>query len=92
MWDFPDDPDVQDKAATIYEQGGIVAAICHGPAALLNLKLSDDSLLISDKRVAAFSNAEEDAVQLTDIVPFSLQDELIINGAHYIEQPAWTAT
>lgn len=91
MWDFPDDPDVQDKAATIYEQGGIVAAICHGPAALLNLKLSDDSLLISDKRVAAFSNAEEDAVQLTDIVPFLLQDELIINGAHYIEQPAWTA-
>lgn len=91
MWDFPDDPDVQDKAVTIYEQGGIVAAICHGPAALLNIKLSDDTLLIDGKQVAAFSNAEEEALQLNKVVPFSLQDELIINGAKYIEQPAWSA-
>ncbi|MCW8327725.1 type 1 glutamine amidotransferase domain-containing protein [Photobacterium sp. SDRW27] len=91
MWDFPNDPDVQDAAAAIYEQGGIVAAICHGPAALINIKLSDGRLLIDDKRVTAFSNAEESAVQLTDIVPFSLQDELMIAGAHYVELPAWSA-
>ncbi|WP_299015471.1 type 1 glutamine amidotransferase domain-containing protein [uncultured Photobacterium sp.] len=91
MWDFPDDPDVQDKAAEIYEEGGIVAAICHGPAALINIQLSDESFLIDGKRVTGFSNAEEEAVQLSNVVPFSLQDELMIRGAHYVEKPVWTA-
>ncbi|WP_157097523.1 type 1 glutamine amidotransferase domain-containing protein [Photobacterium sp. J15] len=91
MWDFPDDPDVQDKANEIYEEGGIVAAICHGPAALINIQLSDDSYLIDDKRVTGFSNTEEKAVELDNVVPFSLQDELMIRGAHFVEKPAWTA-
>lgn len=91
MWDFPNDPDVQDKAAAIYEQEGIVAAICHGSAALLNIRLSDGRRLIDDMRVTGFSNAEENAVELTDIVPFSLQDELMIAGAHFVELPAWSA-
>lgn len=91
MWDFPNDPDVQDKAAAIYEQEGIVAAICHGSAALLNIRLSDGRRLIDDMRVTGFSNAEENAVELTDIVPFSLQDKLMIAGAHFVELPAWSA-
>lgn len=91
MWDFPNDPDVQEKAAAIFEQQGIVAAICHGSAALLNIRLSDGSLLIDDKRLTGFSNAEESAIELTDVVPFSLQDELMIAGAHFVELPAWSA-
>lgn len=90
MWDFPDSPDVQSKAVAIYEQGGVVAAICHGPAALVNMKLRDGSYLVAGKQVAGFSNEEEAGVGLTEAVPFLLQDKLIEAGADYVEQPAWS--
>lgn len=90
MWDFPDGRGVKEKSLEIYEDGGIVAAICHGPAALLNIILKDGSYLIAGKKVAAFTNREEDAVELSDVVPFSLQDELCERGCSYIEAEPWT--
>jgi putative intracellular protease/amidase len=63
MWDFPDDSDVQRVAKEMFEAGKVVSAVCHGPCALVNVKLSDGSYLVAGKSVAAFSNAEEDAVQ-----------------------------
>jgi putative intracellular protease/amidase len=68
MWDFPDDPDVQRVAKALFEAGKVVSAVCHGPCALVNVKLSDGSYLVAGKSVAAFSNAEEDAVQRRDKV------------------------
>jgi putative intracellular protease/amidase len=62
MWDFPDDARLQRLAAAIYEQGGLVSAVCHGPAALVNLKLSNGKYLVDGKDVAAFTNDEERAV------------------------------
>jgi len=90
MWDFPEGRGVQNKAAEIYEGGGVVAAICHGPAALLNIILKDGTYLIAGKKVAAFTNKEEDAVGLSDLVPFSLQDSLCERGCSYIETDPWT--
>ncbi len=81
MWDFPDDPALQKVAAAIYEQGGVVGSVCHGPAALVGIKLSDGSLLVSGKKVAPFTNAEEQAVELTGVVPFLLEDRLKAAGA-----------
>jgi putative intracellular protease/amidase len=63
MWDFPDDPDVQRIVKDMYEANKVVSAVCHGPCALVNVKLSDGSYLVAGKTVAAFTNAEEDAVQ-----------------------------
>ncbi|MEI2777354.1 MAG: type 1 glutamine amidotransferase domain-containing protein [Tetrasphaera sp.] len=83
MWDFPDDADLAALAAGIYEQGGVVAAVCHGPAGLVNLTLSDGSLLIEGKRVSSFTDAEEAAVGLTDVVPFLLQSALEERGAKH---------
>lgn len=83
MWDFADNQELAAIAAAIYEAGGIVGAVCHGPAALVNLKLSDGEYLVANKTVAAFTNEEEAAVGLTDIVPFLLEAKLIERGANF---------
>ncbi|PWU46109.1 type 1 glutamine amidotransferase domain-containing protein [Micromonospora globispora] len=90
MWDFPDDPDLARLARSIYERGGVVAAVCHGPSALVNLRLSDGSHLIAGKRVAGFTNDEEAAVGLTDQVPFLLADKLTEAGAQHVPAPNFT--
>ena len=86
VWDFPNDEALASLAAGIYENGGVVAAVCHGPSALVNLTLSDGSHLVDGKNVAAFTNAEEAAVGLTEVVPFLLADALTARGA--IHHPA----
>jgi putative intracellular protease/amidase len=50
MWDFPDNKDVQRVTRLIYEQGGVVAAVCHGPAALVNVRLSDGSAIFTGQQ------------------------------------------
>lgn len=89
MWDFPSNPDVQRVAAQIYEQGGIVAAVCHGPAALVNVKLASGAFLVAGKQVAAFTNSEEQAVGLTKVVPFLLQSKLEERGARVSLAANW---
>jgi len=81
MWDFPDDAAVRKLAAAIYEQGGVVGAVCHGPAALVGIKLSGGTALVAGKKVAPFTNAEEQAVGLTSVMPFLLEDRLKAAGA-----------
>ncbi|MBC7644144.1 MAG: type 1 glutamine amidotransferase domain-containing protein, partial [Thermoleophilia bacterium] len=76
MWDFPESDELARIAASIYERGGVVGAVCHGPAGLLPVRLSDGTPLVQGKRVSAFTNAEEQAVGKTDIVPFLLADAL----------------
>ncbi len=76
MWDFPPNTVLADIARRIYEAGGVVAAVCHGPAGLLNVKLSDGKHLIEGKKVSGFTNEEEELVKRTAVVPFLLEDEL----------------
>lgn len=83
MWDFPDSVELAGLAAGIYERGGVVAAVCHGPAGLVNLKLSDGSYLVDGKQVSSFTDAEEAAVGLTGVVPFLLQSKLEERGAKF---------
>ena len=87
MWDFPDDAAVQKFAREIYEAGGPVGAVCHGPAALVNVKLSDGTYLVAGKEVSAFTNAEEEKVGLTKVVPFLLATKLEERGAKHIAAP-----
>lgn len=90
MWDFPTSPEVDRVGREVYENGGVVAAVCHGPAALLNITLSSGEPLIAGKRVAGFTNAEEAAVGLTDVVPFLLADALTAKGATHVPGPNFT--
>lgn len=87
MWDFPKNPDVGRIGRAVYEAGGVVAAVCHGPAALVDITLSDGDPLVRGKRVASFTNSEEAAVGLTDVVPFLLADALAERGATHVPGP-----
>lgn len=91
MWDFPDDQSLARLAASIYEAGGVVGAVCHGPAALVNLRLSNGDYLVSGKQVAAFTDDEERAVNLDGVVPFLLATTLRERGAIHVAAPDWQA-
>lgn len=90
MWDFPKDAAVGRAAGAIFERGGVVAAVCHGPAALLAVQ-AGGAPLVRGKKVAAFTNAEEEAVGLTKVVPFLLADALIAAGAQHEGAPNFEA-
>jgi len=83
MWDFPDDAGLQALARQIWEQGGVVSAVCHGVVGLLNIKLSDGAALIAGKRLTGFSNDEERLAKLDSHVPFMTETELVKRGARY---------
>lgn len=87
MWDFPDDGDVQRFARELYEKGSPVGAVCHGPAALVNVKLSNGSYLVEGKEVSAFTDAEEEKVGLSKVVPFLLATKLGERGAKHLAAP-----
>lgn len=89
MWDFPESRVLEGIARTIYERGGVVAAVCHGPAALVNLQLSSGDYLVAGKKVSAFTNDEERAVGLDKVVPFLLADKLVERGALHQPAPNW---
>lgn len=91
MWDFPDSEAVQTTTRAIYEAGGVVGAVCHGPAALINVKLGDGRYLIANRRISAFTDAEERAVGLEDVVPFMLASTLRERGADHQAADDWTA-
>ncbi len=91
LWDFPDNIELQEIARKIYENGGVVAAVCHGLAGLLNIKLSNGKNLIHGVKVTGFSNSEEKALQLDRLVPYLTETELVKRGADYVKGANWSA-
>ncbi len=90
MWDFRDCAPLAQLAANVYDKGGVVAAVCHGPAGLVNIKLQDGNYLIDGKQVSSFTNEEESAVGLNDTVPFLLEDALTARGAQHSKASNFT--
>ncbi|MCJ1301217.1 hypothetical protein MMC08_004016 [Hypocenomyce scalaris] len=88
MFDLATDETSHQIIREFYESGRIVSAVCHGPAALVNAKLSDGSYLIDGSAVTGFSNAEEDAVGLTSAMPFKLEDQLNKSSGGLFEKAA----
>ncbi|GEA10621.1 type 1 glutamine amidotransferase domain-containing protein [Alteromonas sp. KUL49] len=85
MFDFPDNPDIQHITKSLYQGGKVVSAVCHGPAALVNVLLDNGESLIANKQISGFTNEEElflipDAKQ---IFPFLLEDKLREQGAQF---------
>lgn len=83
VWDFPDNAELQAISRHIYEGGGVISSVCHGAVGLLNIKLSDGTLLIKGKRVTGFSNAEEKLAELDKHVPYLTETALADRGAVY---------
>lgn len=90
LWDFPNNQSIHRIAREIFERGGIVSAVCHGPCALMNVQLSNNDYLIRNKRLVSFTNKEEVEVKSTDIVPFSLETALTNCHASFLSSPNWT--
>lgn len=81
MWDYPENKTLASLIEAFDEEGKPVGAVCHGPVAFVGAKKSDGTPLVAGKRISAFTNGEEDAVELSDVVPFLLEDKLRELGA-----------
>ncbi|NOK18443.1 type 1 glutamine amidotransferase domain-containing protein [Corallococcus carmarthensis] len=89
MWDLSQHAPAHQLLSAGYARGAVVAAVCHGPAALVGVKGPDGKPLVAGKRVAAFSNAEEQAAKFDAIVPFALETRMRELGARYESGPLW---
>ncbi|MDV7103312.1 type 1 glutamine amidotransferase domain-containing protein [Vibrio sp. TH_r3] len=90
LWDLVDNSDSIGLIESFLSTQKPVAAVCHAGAVLLNIKDAQGNYVVQSKAVTGFSNSEEDAVQLTDIVPFLLEDELKNRGADYQKVSDWS--
>jgi putative intracellular protease/amidase len=87
MFDLPDAATLSAHIGAMYSQGAIVSAVCHGPAALVNVKLPSGAYLVAGKDVTGFTTEEETAVKLTDAMPFLLESKLVERGARFSKAP-----
>ncbi|WP_435625711.1 type 1 glutamine amidotransferase domain-containing protein [Flagellimonas sp.] len=87
MFDFPENMDIQNIVRELYQSDRVVGAVCHGPAALVNVTLDNGQHLLQNKNVSGFTNDEELLLipDAKDVFPFLLQDELEAQGAHFNE-------
>lgn len=83
MWDFTDNAELARIARDIYENGGVVSAVCHGVCGLLPVQLSNGRPLIEGKRLTGFANTEERLLLLRKHVPFLTEDALKAKGARF---------
>lgn len=90
MFDLPHNKDVQRLLGEMAETGKIIAAVCHGPAGLVNVRLADGMPLVADRSVTAFTNEEEAEIKLDSLMPFLLETKLREAGAHFIAAPTWS--
>ena len=89
LWDLYNDTHSIGLIEGFLAQGKPVAAVCHAPAVLLNAKSATGEPLVAGKQVTGFSNSEEDAVGLTNVVPYLLEDQLKALGGHYSQADDW---
>ncbi len=90
MWDLANNAEIAIIASTIYENNGVISAVCHGPAGLVNIKLSNGEYLVAGKKVNGFTNEEEIKVKLENVVPFMLEDKLKKRGAIFEKSKPFT--
>jgi len=91
LWDLTDNTDSIALIESFLNAGKAVATVCHASAALLNVKQASGDFAVKGKAVTGFTNSEEEAVQLTEIVPFLVEDELIKRGGEYQKAEDWHA-
>lgn len=90
MWDMPDNKASIALIEAFVKAGKPVGAVCHAPAALVNVRGKDGEYLVKSKRVTGFTNTEEEAVGLSKVVPFLLEDRLKERGGIYSKGGDWS--
>lgn len=91
LWDLATDKNSIQLIEAFYNHQKPIAFVCHSPAALVNVKAKNGEPLVKGKQLTGFSNTEEEAVKLTKVVPFLLEDELTKHGAHYSKGDNWAS-
>ena len=89
MFDFPNNGTLAGVINDVLARDGVVAAVCHGPAALVGVNGPDGEPIVKGKKVSVFTDAEEEAVGLTDEMPFALESKLAELGAEIISAENW---
>ena len=89
LWDLAEDAASISLIETMLNTGKPVAAVCHAPAALRHPKTKDGKSVVQGKKVTGFTNTEEQAVGLTQIVPFLVEDMLAENDGIYSKADDW---
>ncbi|PKR77635.1 glutamine amidotransferase [Halalkalibacillus sediminis] len=88
--DFPENRKLQNLLRDMYEANKVVASVCHGPAGLVGVTLSDGKPLVKGKTVTAFTDAEESEMGLDETVPFLLESKLLELGANFKADGNWS--
>ena len=91
LWDLTNDSDSIKLIEDFWKSKKPIVAVCHAPAVLLNVKDEQDEPLVKNKKVTGFTNTEEEAVKLSEIVPFLLEDELKNKGGIYSKKADWVS-
>ncbi|MDP5291256.1 type 1 glutamine amidotransferase domain-containing protein [Oceanimonas sp. CHS3-5] len=91
LWDLAGNAASVGLIERMFQSGKPVAAVCHGPAVLCHARTHTGEPLVKDKKVTGFSNSEEAAVGLSEIVPFAIEDMLTGQGGHYSKGPDWSS-
>ncbi|MEM7549828.1 MAG: type 1 glutamine amidotransferase domain-containing protein [Bacteroidota bacterium] len=91
LWDLSEDENSIGLIEEFYKDDKPIAAVCHAPAIFKNAKKTDGNPIVDGKKVTGFSNTEEEAVQLTDVVPFLVEDMLAEKGGIYSKGKDWSA-
>ncbi|WP_168414925.1 type 1 glutamine amidotransferase domain-containing protein [Acinetobacter indicus] len=89
LWDLAEDPDSISLIEQTLQANKPVALVCHAPGVLRHVKAQDGQPLVKGKTVTGFSNTEEDAVGLTNVVPFLVEDMLKEHGGQYSKAEDW---
>ena len=91
LWDLHNDKDSIALIEAFISEGKPVATVCHAPAVLLQAKDQNGDPLVKGKKVTGFSNSEEVAVELTNVVPYLIEDQLVRLGAFYQKTEDWSS-
>jgi len=91
LWDLANDKDSIRLIETMAASGKVVAAVCHAPGVLWAAKGADGASFVKGRKVTGFTNSEEEAAQLTKVVPFLVEDKLVDNGGVYSKGKDWQA-
>ncbi|MBU6955957.1 type 1 glutamine amidotransferase domain-containing protein [Hahella sp. HN01] len=89
LWDLANDANSISLIETFAQAGKPVGLVCHAPGALIKVRDEKGNPLIAGRKVTGFSNSEEDAVGLTSVVPFLIEDEFQRLGGHYEKGADW---
>ncbi len=89
LWDLAEDSHSIKLIESMFASGKVVSAVCHAPGVLRRVRGEDGNPLVKGKKVTGFTNSEEEAAQLTKIVPFLVEDSLKENGGEYSKGKDW---